>query len=194
MFTAMWKIIVFITVFIVVIGILPAASQLPCDSQLRTIRPDLFKHCSTCSYSQWSSWKIIDKALSSSCASGKTFKQIRTRHDLRSSCDQQNETQFTCKNDYVYNYSVIYMHPTLSLGQPTTQEKAKLFIKSLDLGLTAIPRPSIIIPAIIALDVIPINKTVSLTRKKRTIPDYCPSTVQKICSNTQSKELAKQYF
>ena len=95
------------------------------------------------------------------------------------------------------------MYPTLSLGQPTTQEKAKLFIKSLDLGLTAIPRPPIspyIRPSTITPTskttsvVIPLNKTFSLNPKKRTIPDYCPSTVQKICSNTQSKELAKQYF
>ena len=86
------------------------------------------------------------------------------------------------------------MHPTLSLGQPTTQEKAKLFIKSLDLGLTAIPRPSTISPTHKTttlgnrnLTIIPMNKTVSLTHKKRVLPDYCPSTVQKICSNTQSK-------
>ena len=96
----MWKITVFIAVFIVIKGTLPVASQLPCNSQLRTIRPDLFRHCgSTCSYSQWSPWKIIDKALSRTCASGKSFKQIRTRHDLDSSCDQQNETKFTCKNE-----------------------------------------------------------------------------------------------
>ena len=93
----MWKITVVITVFIAGNGILPTASYLlPCNSQLRPFRPDLFKHCSTCSYSQWSSWKIIDKAVSTACASGKAFKQIRTRYDLLSSCKQQNETKHKC--------------------------------------------------------------------------------------------------
>ena len=94
---AMWKITVFIAVFIAGNGILPTTSQQPpCNSQLRTVRPEWFKHCSTCSYSQWSSWKIIDKAVSTACTSGKTFKQIRTRYDLHSSCTQQNETKYTC--------------------------------------------------------------------------------------------------
>ena len=77
--------------------ILPAASQLPCNSQLRTVRPDLFQHCSNCSYSQWSSWKITEKSVSTSCTSGKAFKQIRTRHGFQDSCVQQNETKYTCK-------------------------------------------------------------------------------------------------
>ena len=94
----MYQIGVFSTIFIVINGILPAASQLPCNSQLRTLRPELFRHCSTCSYSQWSSWKIIDKAVSTTCPSKKSFKQIRTRHDLHGSCDQQNETRYTCEN------------------------------------------------------------------------------------------------
>jgi len=97
---AMWKITVFITIIIVINGILPASSQLPCNSQLRTIRPELFRHCSTCSYSQWSSWKIIDKAVSTTCPSKKAFKQIRTRHDLLSSCNQQSQTRHTCKDKY----------------------------------------------------------------------------------------------
>ena len=192
----MWKITVVIAVFIIIKEIQPAVSQLPCNSQLRTIRPNLFKHCSTCSYSQWSSWRTVDKAISKTCASGKTFKQIRTRHDLHSSCDQQNETQFICKNEH---YCCVILL-TCILGQPTTKEKAKLFIKSLDLGLTAIP--STISPTYsinnrndtVIVKIVPYNQTVSLTRKKRALTDYCPSSVKKICRNTPSKELTKQYY
>ena len=113
----MWKITVVIAVFIIIKEIQPAASQLPCNSQLRTIRPNLFKHCSTCSYSQWSSWRTVDKAISKTCTSGKTFKQIRTRHDLHSSCDQQNETQFICKNEHyccavLLTCTLLFFRPT----------------------------------------------------------------------------------
>ena len=96
----MWKVTVFIALFTVMELILPAVSQLPCNSQLRNIRPELFQHCK-CSYSQWSSWKITEKVVSTNCTSGKAFKQIRTRHGLQDSCAQQNETKHICKNDYL---------------------------------------------------------------------------------------------
>ena len=65
-------------------------------------------------------------------------------------------------------------------------------IKSLDLGLTAIPtsRPSTVRPFVFQPE-IPTAKTtlhrINITLAKRTLPEYCPSNVQKICSNTQSK-------
>lgn len=94
----MWKITVLFTVFIVVKGILAVSQpELPCESQLRNVQPELFKHCSNCSYSQWSSWKVVERLTSTTCASGKAFKQIRTRHDHKSVCDQQSETNHTCK-------------------------------------------------------------------------------------------------
>lgn len=93
----MVKITVLITVFAVTKVILAASPQLPCNSQLRPVRPDLFKHCETCAYSQWSAWKIIGQARSKNCTTGKTFKQIRTRHDINSICPQQNETTHMCK-------------------------------------------------------------------------------------------------
>ena len=38
-----------------------------------------------------------------------------------------------------------------------------------------------------------LNKKVAINLTKRALPDYCPSNVQKICSNTQSKELIKHF-
>ena len=79
-----------------------------------------------------------------------------------------------------------YVAVYFSLGQPTTQEKAKLFIKSLDLGLTTAPGTI----AFLEIDEsnvtrrhVPFNKPASVTRKKRALRNYCPSSVQKICSN-----------
>lgn len=53
------------------------------------------------------------------------------------------------------------------------------------MGLTTVPPPT----------VAPQNKTANPAPvKKRTLPDYCPSGVQKICKDTQSKELADNYI
>ena len=72
------------------------------------------------------------------------------------------------------------MHPSFS-GQPTTKEKAKLFIESLDLGSRAIPVTSTSLPAILHRNT---------TRGKRTLTNPCPgSTIHKICGNTASKEI-----
>ena len=172
----------------VMVGIVPTASQLPCDSQLRRVRPQLFQHCSICSYSQWSSWKVTGKVSSTSCTSGKAFNQIRTRHDLQGSCVQQNQTNYTCKNEYMYAYiltvNFIQCNNLLYLGQPTRAEKAKLLIKSLDLGYSGITPKSPKRPAFRNFTA-PANVTVS----KRALPDYCPTNVQKICSTTQSKKV-----
>ena len=71
-----------------------------------------------------------------------------------------------------------------SLGQPTTQEKAKLFIKSLDLGL-AIPdiSPIILPDTNLTRRHATFDEPDNLTQKKRALQNYCPSSVQKICKN-----------
>ena len=74
-----------------------ALAALPCNSRLRIIRPDLFKHCeNTCAYGEWSSWRIVDKAQSENCESKKAYIQTRSRVSFTKTCSSQNETKYTC--------------------------------------------------------------------------------------------------
>ena len=74
-----------------------ALAALPCNSHLRIIRPNLFKHCeNTCAYGEWSTWKIVDKMQSNNCESKKAYVQTRIRHSFTKSCPSQNETKYTC--------------------------------------------------------------------------------------------------
>lgn len=68
-------------------------------------------------------------------------------------------------------------------------------IKSLDLGYTAPVSKDISQDLSFELSDFAPPSTFNLTtlgptKNKRTLSDYCPSNVQKICRNTQSKELA----
>ena len=81
-----------------VLGIISGAlAALPCNSHLRIIRPDLFKHCeNTCAYGEWSSWRIVGRNQSNKCESKKAYVQTRIRHSFTKSCSSQNETKYTC--------------------------------------------------------------------------------------------------
>ena len=75
-----------------------ALAALPCNSRLRIIRPDLFKHCeNTCAYGEWSSWRIVNKAQSKNCESKRAYVQTRIRHSFTKTCSSQNETKHICK-------------------------------------------------------------------------------------------------
>ena len=70
----------------------------PCDSHLRKMRPDLFKHCdNACPYGQWGSWSIISKFRTDQCNSSKAYNQTRTRHSFIKTCPSQSESKAICK-------------------------------------------------------------------------------------------------
>ena len=87
----MWKLCIVLTV----LGIVAANAELPCKSHLRTILPELFMHCNSCNYSQWTPWKIVGKAISSNCSSNRVFKSTRSRYDYNGACDNETETTHT---------------------------------------------------------------------------------------------------
>jgi len=94
------KITVLVAVLVIINGALAA---LPCNSRLRIIRPNLFKHCgNTCPYGQWSSWKITSKGIAENCTSKKAYVETRTRHSFLKSCPSTNETRTVCKYQYMY--------------------------------------------------------------------------------------------
>ena len=81
----------------IVATICGAFAALPCNSRLRIIRPNLFKHCeNTCAYGEWSSWRIVNKAQSENCESKKPYVQTRIRLSFTKTCSSQNETKYTC--------------------------------------------------------------------------------------------------
>lgn len=81
-----------------VITISGGFADLPCNSHLRIVLPDLFKHCGNdCPYGQWSSWKTISKAQSVNCESKKAYIQTRARHSFIKNCSSENETRYACE-------------------------------------------------------------------------------------------------
>ena len=102
----------------------------------------------------------------------------------------------------LYAVNFTWCNNVLSLGQPTTKEKAKLFIKSLDLGHNG--NKPILLPPLVPSGpvgpqvvpnggpIVPLNISVLLNVtsrfSKRALLDSCPLNVQKICSATQSKK------
>lgn len=86
-----------------------ALAALPCNSRLRIIRPNLFKHCGNkCPYDQWSSWKTTGKAQSQKCQSKKAYIQTRTRHSSKNTCPvkpRPNTLVSICM--HIYSYIVI---------------------------------------------------------------------------------------
>lgn len=92
----MWKAGVLVTVLAAVTGNITA--QLPCTSQLRIALPDLFKHCETsCHYSTWSPWEVVDKVASTNCTSERVYKETRSRYDYSQVCKNETEFRYTCK-------------------------------------------------------------------------------------------------
>ena len=75
--------------------------QLPCTHTLRLSVPELFTHCDSCTYGDWSSWQGISGNITniskSLCPSGKTYTEERTRTATGSSCNEPvRETQRIC--------------------------------------------------------------------------------------------------
>ena len=101
----MKKVAVLVAALVAISGTL---GSLPCDSQLRIVLPDLFKHCANhCPYGQWSSWKIINKTRSENCESKNAYFQKRTRHSFIKNCSDENETRYACKFYIVCFYTPI---------------------------------------------------------------------------------------
>ncbi len=74
------RVIIFLPVLAALSFTRVTAAPLPCDSQLRLIFPHLFRHCSDCSYTEWSAWEMVEyDAPTSQCPSGKAFVERRTR-------------------------------------------------------------------------------------------------------------------
>ena len=77
-----------------------AASQLPCDSQLR-LSPSfshLFTHCE-CSLSEWTDWVAISTqpVPMSQCPSGKALTEERRQRVVSGNCDEKREERVVCK-------------------------------------------------------------------------------------------------
>ena len=72
---------------------------LDCDHPLRVLQPELFTHCSTCFYGQWSSWYRIGHSVpSSQChMSGYAYLVERTRKDNYGKCQEESQQQYQCK-------------------------------------------------------------------------------------------------
>ena len=94
----MWK-ITFILATISVAYVSQSGARPSCESPLRVLRPDLFKHCSRCFYGTWSDWKRIGHSVSSShCKkSGYAYQVERTRKDNYGKCSDKVERQYECK-------------------------------------------------------------------------------------------------
>ena len=92
----MWQITLFLTVMLAgQIDIV--VSQLPCDSPLRILRPQLFLHCS-CFYGSWSRWERINHMVhSTSCSSGYLHTVKRIRKDINGACKDDIEKDYHCK-------------------------------------------------------------------------------------------------
>ena len=83
------------------------AANLPCNSNLRVVLPNLFKHCREpgdhCYYtgSEWSSWEFIGTYKAKNCTTKRAFKEVRTRADYHKVCKNETETRYTCKCVYI---------------------------------------------------------------------------------------------
>ena len=82
-----------------------AASQLPCNSQLR-LSPSfshLFTHCE-CSFSEWTDWTVIrtQPVPSSQCPSEKALTEERRQRVVSgSNCDEKREERVVCKRNII---------------------------------------------------------------------------------------------
>ena len=74
-----------------------AQLQLPCDSPLRQIFPELFLHCSLiseCVFTEWSEWtEIVVPVARSVCDSGKQIHSYRQRYQIGPGCEPPVEIE-----------------------------------------------------------------------------------------------------
>ena len=75
-------------------------TQLDCNSQLRLLYPELFKHCN-CKYSDWSDWEPVPGSAVSiptwQCSSGEAYTERRTQEAIEEGCDPRTESRRICK-------------------------------------------------------------------------------------------------
>ena len=75
--------------------------QLSCDSQLRLVLPELFTHCSRCSYSEWSAWEAVPNSVvrvrTSQCRSNESYNETRTQSAIGQGCQSRTHTRSVCK-------------------------------------------------------------------------------------------------
>ena len=94
----MKKITVLLRFALIVINLCAVNAQLPCDSFLRVVRPDLFTHCSSCFYNSWSSWTRTGSPMNNyGCPTNRSFNERRTRTDSQGKCQPETESRTTCK-------------------------------------------------------------------------------------------------
>ena len=78
-----------------------AAVQLSCNSQLRLVLPELFTHCSRCSYSEWSAWEAVPNSVvrvrTSQCRSNESYNETRTQSAVGQGCQSRTQTRSVCK-------------------------------------------------------------------------------------------------
>ena len=78
------------------------AVELPCDSILRTVRPELFNHC-ICAYTSWSSWADFGSPRFNSGCNKSNYSHIqkRNRHVIielsNRNCVDEEETMDVCE-------------------------------------------------------------------------------------------------
>ena len=80
---------------LVLVSSVGAQLQLPCDSPLRQIYPELFPHCSPivkCVFTQWSEWtEFVISVNRSVCDSGKHIYSYRQRYQIGHGCDKYKQ-------------------------------------------------------------------------------------------------------
>ena len=88
--------------------------QLSCDSQLRLVLPQLFTHCSRCSYSEWSAWEAVPNSVvrvrTSQCRSNESYNETRTQSAVGQGCRSRTQTRSVCKwknNFYIIDQSLL---------------------------------------------------------------------------------------
>ena len=74
---------------------------LRCDSFLRILFPQLFKHCAgSCTYTEWSPWQRVPNSVvnvaESNCTTGEAYSERRTRTASESGCNPESETRRVC--------------------------------------------------------------------------------------------------
>ena len=90
----MMKITLLLGFGLVVINLCVVNAQLPCDSFLRVVRPELFTHCSSCFYNSWSSWTRTGRPMSNSgCPTKRSFTETEEPEQIaRANVKRKNKT------------------------------------------------------------------------------------------------------
>lgn len=80
--------------------------QLPCNHPLKLVVPELFEHCSACTYTSWSFWYVLHSEVvvaTSVCSNGKAFIEERNRTSDGIGCiEPLKETRTICEFKWVY--------------------------------------------------------------------------------------------